>query len=78
MAQITITLTIPDNKQAPVLDAFCDKYGYDATIGLTKLQVLKKQVIDMFKSPYCEVVQAAQSHPARVAAANDINSFDIT
>lgn len=78
MAQITITLTLPDNKQSAVLDAYCIKYGYDATSGLTKLQFLKKEIANYLKEPYNQGVQEEQSRLARVTAANDINSFEIS
>ena len=78
MAQVNITLTVPDNKQAAVLDAFCAKYGWTEDSGLTKVQFLKQEVAEFLKTPYMEAKFATEATNARNTALQDINSFDIT
>ena len=52
MAQITIT--IPDNKLAEILDTFADRYGWTDQLGVTKGQFAKQKLIDFIRREYRE------------------------
>lgn len=56
MAQISLTLNIPDDIAAQeILDAFCDEYGYkDSGQGLTQRQFVKREVIEFVIRPWAD------------------------
>lgn len=49
-----ITITIPDDVVSEVLDAFADKYGWNAGMGITKANFARQKVADYIKAIYIE------------------------
>lgn len=68
MAQITII--IPDNVVAEVLDAFANKYGWTAELGITKANFARQKVADYIKAIYIEDKDRI-SHSVRLQQAED-------
>ena len=76
MSQITIT--VPDNQDARIVNAFAAEFGWKQESGLTKVQFFKRKVIDYIK----DIVKKNEAFPAmKVTEQNvisDVNSIDIS
>lgn len=66
-----LSITIPDDKDALVGDAFAREYGWSASSGLTKKQFVKQEVINFIKA----VVKRYERRTAEAAIAEqpDVN-----
>ena len=51
MADLTITITIPDAARQDFLDAYCERYGYTDALGLTRPQFARGIARDMVRAP---------------------------
>jgi hypothetical protein len=77
MAQINLTMTVPDNRENEMLNAFCESHGYNPDSGLTKKQFLKQEVIEFFKLPYVEKIRNNANKTAAETVRDELNSFEI-
>mgnify|MGYP006935528737 CR=1 FL=1 len=66
----SVTLTIPDNEDQRVLDAFCNSFGYNASVDGTQGQFLKKKLITYVK-------QVVSDYERQAAFANASESLTV-
>ena len=51
MADLTITITIPDAARADFVDAYCERYGFTPDLGLTRPQFARSTARDLVRAP---------------------------
>jgi hypothetical protein len=73
----TITITIPDNVVSEVLDAFANKYGWNAQMGINKANFARKKVADYIKAIYIEDKDRI-SHTARLEQSEAARQVELT
>lgn len=78
MATLNLTLTVPDDKAQEILDAFAAQHGYDSESGLTKLQFLKRGVIEFVRNAYATQKVRSAEQAVRAATLAEVNSVSIT
>lgn len=69
-----ITLNIPDNILARVVDSIASEYNYNASTDGTKGEFAKKQVIEFLKRTVRDAEYANQAKSVRQTLEADINS----
>jgi hypothetical protein len=76
MAEISIT--IPDNKVQRILDAFADTYGWRDTLGVTKAQFAKNQLIAYIRNTTTRSETLASISETESTIKTDVDGITIT
>jgi hypothetical protein len=79
MATINLTLTVtPDAKANELLDAFCVAHGFQSGAGLTKLQFLRREVIEFLRAPYVAQKRRTLDQASAEAIRLDLDAISIS
>lgn len=78
MATLNLSLTVPNDKAQDILDAFAKQHGYDEASGLSKVEFMKREVVEFVRSAYVAEKTKSAEQAARAAALAEANSVPIT
>ena len=78
MATINLTITVPDEHAAAILNDFCTYHGYVDNSPLTKLQFAKSVIAKFVKKSVREQRSIAAAEAARAAKIAEVEGLVIT
>lgn len=77
MANLNLTLTIPDDKAAEILNDFCEYHGWTSKSQLTKTQFAKARIAEFVKESVKALRANREAKLARQTQIEEVDKIDI-